>query len=226
MLRRREGTQRERDEARVAPEGLQHLHERMALLDLRLAVGPDDERGRGREAPNDVLQRLDRRIGAMEVLEDEDERLSLGQAGECPREQLENGRLVLRLPGVDGRPAGLAGHRRAQLAELRKDGEERDEVRGKVREVRARGRGAARLLAAEVVLDQLAEALVSEGAVLLHETALEHTDLPRAGQARDLLDETGLSGSRLARHDGRTGIRRRRPREAFAAARRSPFRAR
>ena len=58
------------------------------------------------------------------------------------------------------------------------------------------------VLGPEVVLDQLAEALVREGPVLLDEPALEDADLPRAGQARDLLDETGLAGSRLARHDG------------------------
>ncbi len=55
---------------------------------------------------------------------------------------------------------------------------------------------------AEVVLDQLAEALMRERAVLLHEAALEDADLPGAREARELLDEPALPDPRLAGDDG------------------------
>ena len=199
VVRRRERAEGQGDEARVAAEGLQHLHERMALLDLGLAVRPDDERGRGREAPHDVLERLDGLLGAVQLLEDEDERLPLRDAGQRARDQLEDRDLVLGLRGAYGTGVGRGG---PELADLAEHGEEREQVAGEVGEVGARRGARAGVLAAEVVLDQLAEALVSEGAVLLHEAALEHADLPGAREARELLDEPAFPDPRLARHDG------------------------
>ena len=86
VLGDRERAERDRGESRVAAEGLQHLHERMALVDLRLAVRAHDERGRGSEPSRDVLERLDGELGAVQLLEDEDERLPVRRcASACAR---------------------------------------------------------------------------------------------------------------------------------------------
>ena len=198
MLRDRQRAESNRGESCVAPEGFEHLHERMALLDLRLAIGAHDERGGGREPPRDVLERLDRKLGAVQLFEDEDERLLVSDARECPREELEDGRPVLGL-----RRAHRARLRRGgpQLADFAEDGEEREQIAGEVGEVGARRGARAGVLPAEVVLDQLAEPLMSERAILLHEAALQDADLPGAREARQLLDEPALPDSGFARHD-------------------------
>ncbi len=89
-----------------------------------------------------------------------------------------------------------------QLADLAEHREEREEVSREIGEVGPRRGARARVLGPEVVLDQLAEALMRECAILLHEAALEDADLPGAREARELLDEPGLPDPRLARHDG------------------------
>ena len=85
-----EGPQRDRDEARVVREGLEHPDERMPLVGLRLAVAADDERRRGPQAPDDVLERLDRDLGAVQVVEDQDERLAAGDPRQRPGDELED----------------------------------------------------------------------------------------------------------------------------------------
>jgi len=197
VLRSRQGAQRQRDEARVAAEGLEHLDERMSLLQLRLPVRRDDQRGCRSQPPHDVLEGLDRLLGPVQLLQYQHDRPSLSDPGQGSREKLEERDLVVGFRGVLARLRG----RGSELPDLREDGEERDEVRGEIREVRSGRRAASRLLRPEVVLDELAEALVREGAVLLHEPPLEHADLPRTREARELLDEARLADARLAGHD-------------------------
>ena len=168
----------------------------MALLDLRLAVGPDDERRRRSQAPRDVLERLDRELGAVQLLEDEDERLLVAHARERAREELEDRRPVLGLRRANGGVRGCG----SQLTDSRRH-RKSEEVGGEVGEVGARRRARAGVPGSEVVLDQLAETLVREGAVLLDEAALQDADLPGAHEVRELLDEPALPDPRLARHD-------------------------
>ena len=97
------------------------------------------------------------------------------------REELEDldPVLGLLLLGRHGGRASLAADGRAQLADLRELREEGDQVGREIGEVGALGGGAARVAGAEVVLDELAEALVGKGAVLLDEAAVEDADLAR-----------------------------------------------
>ena len=98
--------------------------------------------------------------------------------------------------------------RRAQLADLREQREEREEVRREVREVGALAEEPPGVARAEVVLDQLAEALVREGAVLLDEAAVEDADLPDAREVLELLEEPRLADPGLARHDRELALAR------------------
>ena len=103
MLGRRERSERQRDETRVVGEGVQHPEERMALVDLVLTVAADDE-GRGRPQPaDDVLQRLDRDLCSVQVLQDEDEGLAAADARQRARQQLEDLDPVLGLALLGGR---------------------------------------------------------------------------------------------------------------------------
>lgn len=61
-LGRRERLERDRDEPPVALEALDQLRQRMPLVDLRAAERAHEERGRGSDAPEDVLQRLERDV--------------------------------------------------------------------------------------------------------------------------------------------------------------------
>ena len=125
------------------------------------------------------------------------------------RDQLEDRDLVLGLApvaGLDGSRVAARGG--AQLADLREDGEEREEVAREVREVRARGLREARVLRAEVVLDQLAEPLVGEGAVVLDEAPRQDADLARPRESLELLDEAALADARLAREDDELALAR------------------
>src|SRR5207344_1218570 len=120
--------ERERREARVAAERLEHLDEGVPLVDLGLPVRPDDQRGRRSEAARDVLERLDRELRPVELLQGEEERLSARDPRERARDDLEDRDLVLGLAPVarlDG--ARVAARRRAQLADLRQDREECEE---------------------------------------------------------------------------------------------------
>jgi hypothetical protein len=51
-----------------------------------------------------------------------------------------------------------------------------------------------------VLLDDLAEALVSEGAVALERAAVQHPELPRAREPLQLVEQPGLADPRLAAH--------------------------
>src|SRR5439155_14381634 len=59
-LGRGERARRDRGEAWIAGEGIEHPRERVALVDLRPPVRADDEQRRRREAAHDVLERLER----------------------------------------------------------------------------------------------------------------------------------------------------------------------
>ena len=98
------------------------------------------------------------------------------------------------------RDAGVAADGGAQLADLGELGKEGDQVRREVGEVGALG-GAARVAGLEIVLDQLAEALVGEGAILLDEAAVEDADLADHGEVLQLLEQARLADPGLARHD-------------------------
>jgi hypothetical protein len=49
-------------------------------------------------------------------------------------------------------------------------------------------------------LDELAEALIGEGPVLLHRPAVQDADVARLGQARELVAQARIADPRLARH--------------------------
>ena len=122
--------------------------------------------------------------------------------------------------------AGVAADRRAQLADLGELREERDQVGREVREVGALAEEAPESRDRKVVLDQLAEALVGEGPVLLDEASVQDADLPdRApGSSAPRAGASCRSPARPRRR--RTGSRRRWRRSAAAAARRTPSRGR
>ena len=227
VLRRRQRAERQRREAGIAAERLQHFHEGMPLVDLRLPVGPDDQGRRRAEAPRDVLERLDGELRPVQLLEGEEERPAPRDPREGAGDQLEDRGLVFGLPSV-ARPGGprVAARRGAQLADLGEDREEREEVAREVGEVGTGGFREARVLRPEVVLDQLAEALVREGAVVLDEAAGQDADPPGT---REVLRARRRGGSCRCRARPR-GRRTRTPprwrRGAGAAARPSPSRAR
>ena len=184
--------------------------------------------GVGPQAADDVLERLDRDLGGVKVLEDQDERLAAGDPRQRPGEQLEDLDPVLGLPllGRD-RDARVAARRRAELADLGEQ-RERDAIRSGARSEKS-GRSdaeAAGVARTEVVLDELAEALVGEGPVLLDEAPVEDADLADAGEVLELLEQARLADPGLARRRPRTGTRRRSRRSGGAGARRTPSRGR
>src|SRR5262249_368983 len=116
---------------------------------------------------------------------------------------------ILGLPlGGRDRDAGVAADGRAQLADLRELGKERHQVGGKVREVGPLGRGPARVAGLEGVLDQLAEALLREGEVLLDEATREDADLADRREIAELLEQAGLADARLPGDDRKLSLAR------------------
>src|SRR4029453_8992300 len=110
---------------------------RMAFVDLGLPVAADEERGCRAKAPHDVLKAFDRDLGRVQVLEDEDEGLAGGPAGERPGEQVE----YLDPPldfALAGRECGsrVAARRRPELADLGQQREEREELGREIGDVR------------------------------------------------------------------------------------------
>ena len=196
----------DRGEAGVAAERLEHPDEGVPLVDLRLPVGPDDERRRRAEAPDDVLERLDRELRAVQFLEDEEEGPAAADPRERPGDQLEDRDPIFGLPPLGPPPGRRVPRGRPEIRDLGEDGEEREEVRGEVREVRAGDAGAPRVAGPEVVLDQLAKALVREGAVVLDEPPLEDGDLPGPPERFQLVEEARLPDPRFARHDGELAL--------------------
>ncbi len=119
MLGRRERPERQRHETRVVGEGVQHPEERVALVDLVLTVAADDEGRRRPQPADDVLQRFDRDLRAVEVLQDQDEGLAAADARQRARQQLEDLDPVLGLALLGGRRELRApARRRAQLGDL------------------------------------------------------------------------------------------------------------
>ena len=209
MLGGGERRQGQRDETGIVREGVEHADQGVPLVGLGLPVAADDQRRRGPETAHDVLEPLDGDLRAVEVLEDEDERFSAGDPGERPRQQLEDLDAILGLPLFGGgRDPRVAADGRAQVGDLGELGKQRDQVAREVREVDrygSRGHGLAR---SEVILDQLAEALVGEGPILLDEAAAQDTDLSRDREVLQLLEEPGLADPRLARHDRELAVPR------------------
>ena len=97
--------------------------------------------------------------------------------------------------------AGVSARRGAELRDLGQEREEGEQVRREVGEVGTLGRRAAGVAGAEVVLDELAEALVRERLVLLDEPPVEDADLPHRNELLQLFQEPRLPDSRLAGHD-------------------------
>jgi hypothetical protein len=93
-------------------------------------------------------------------------------------------------------PERLRRPRGARGAQLREDGKQRDEIALELREVGARA--TTRRGAAQVRLEDLAEALVRVRLVLLVEVPLERADLPSVGELLDLLEHARLADARLA----------------------------
>ena len=120
---------------------------------------------------------------------------------ERPRDELVDLDPVLGLLlGARRDDARIGADGRAQLGDLGQLGKERKKVGREVGEVGTLGRRATRFLVAEVVLHELAEALVGEGAVELDEPPVERADLAHRRELLQLLEETRLSDPRLARH--------------------------
>jgi hypothetical protein len=208
VLGGRQRAERESREAGVAAERLQHLHERMPLVDFRLPVGPDDESRRRAEAPRDVLKRLDRELRAVQLLEREEKRLAAGDPREGAGDELEDRDLVLGLPVAGSYASRIAARRGAQLADLGEDGEEREEVARDVGEIGAGGFRKARVLRPEIVLDELAEPLVRERAVVLDEAPREDADLAGPREALELVHEAALADAGLAGEDHELALAR------------------
>ncbi len=108
--------------------------------------------------------------------------------------------------GLDG--SRIAARRGAQLADLGEDGEEREEVAREVGEIGTGGFRKARVLRPEIVLDELAEALVRERAVVLDEASRKDADLPGAREALELVHEPALADAGLAGEDDELALAR------------------
>src|SRR5438132_6932524 len=143
----------------------------------------------------------------MEVLEDQDERFAARDPREGASQKLEDLDAVLGLLLLAGcGRARFTGDGRAQLRDLRQLREKGNQLRREVGKIRALPRGGGRVPGPKVVLDELAEALVREGAGLLNEAAVEDADLARQGQSLQFLEQTGLSDPGLAGHDRELAI--------------------
>ena len=121
VLGGRERPERDVAEAAVAAEAVEHARERVAIVHLGRAVAADDQRRRRTEAGDDVRERLDRGLGPVQVLEEQDQRPAAGDPRQRPREQLEDLRLVLerggRLRARPGRrPSRRSGSRGSRAA--------------------------------------------------------------------------------------------------------------
>ena len=208
MLRGRKRAQRDRREAWIIREGVEHADERMPLVGLGLAVAPDEERRRGAETAHDVLQGLDRDLGGVQVLEDQDERLSGGDSRESPREQLEDLDAIFGFALTGRSDFRIAAHGRTQLADLRQQREKGEQLRREVGKVGPLGRGAPGVFRLKVVLDELAETLIGEGPVLLDESAVQDADPADRSELFELLQKPRLADPRLTGQDGElTGAR-------------------
>ena len=195
------------DESRVVGEGVEHSRERVSLVDFRLAVAADEKSRRRPETPDDVLERFDRDLGGVEVLQGQDERLSRRHPRQRPCQQLENLDPIFCFALRRGRcDAGVSARRGAQLADLCQKREERKEVGRDVGEIRALRAGASRIARAEVVLNQFAETLIGERLVLFDEPAVEDTDLAHGDELLQLLEEPRLADPRLSRYDGKLAV--------------------
>ena len=141
----------------------------------------------------------------MQVLEDQHQRLSAGDPGEGTGQQLEDLGTVIR----PSRSAGLRQRRSAarggaDVADLAQHGEEGDQIRADIGEIRQRGDTG--LLQTEELLDDLAEPLIGERAVLLHGAPVKHPDLTRLGEVLELVDEPGLADPRLSGDDRKLAL--------------------
>ena len=208
MFRGRKRAQRDRREAWIIREGVEHTDERMPLVGLGLAVAPDEERRRRAETAHDVLQGLDRDLGGVQVLEDQDERLSGGDSRESPREQLEDLDAIFGFALTGRSDFRIAAHGRTQLADLRQQREKGEQLRREVGKVGPLGRGAPGVFRLKVVLDELAETLIGEGPVLLDESAVQDADPADRSELFELLQKPRLADPRLTGQDGElTGAR-------------------
>ena len=124
------------------------------------------------------------------------------------------------------RDAGVAADGRAQLADLGELGKEGDAGPAARSEKSGRSDGAAGVAGLEVVLDQLAEALVRERPVLLDEAPVEDADLPDRRRGSSAPRAGASCRFRARRPRPRTGPRRRSRRSGVAGARRTPSRGR
>ena len=97
------------------------------------------------EPPHDVLKRLDRHLGAVQVLEDEDQRLPVADARERAREELVR-RAVFVLRPSPRAPAPESARRTGARADLAQDREERHEISREIGEVGPRRAARARVL--------------------------------------------------------------------------------
>ena len=151
------GAERHRREAGVVRGTREHARQRMPRRSPS-AVGTDDQRRRRAQPTHDVLKRLDRALGAVQVLEEQDERLAAGRcASACGREARRSGTVLGLLRRGLPPPARLRSPVDAtrSLGISVSSGRARIEIGGEVGEVRHRRRRACRILASEVVLDEL-----------------------------------------------------------------------
>ena len=88
--------------ALIAADALEELRHRIALAAAALDVGSGDHQARRGPAVEDVLNGLERGVGEMKVLEEEDERLRRGEPAGGAREEIEGEGPILAPRGVEG----------------------------------------------------------------------------------------------------------------------------
>ena len=171
------------------------------------AVAAEHE-GRGRpEAAHDVLQRLQRDLGRVQVLHVRTRGLPPRSASACGR--------AARRPASGSRPRRAAARGCApplaasRISTISVSIGKRARRSG-ARSEKSAGGGASRVPGSGSTPGWLAEALVGEGAVPLDRAAVQHPDAARPGEALDLVEEARLADPGLARHDHELALARHR----------------
>ena len=174
----------------LAPQRGDQLRERVALLELGVAVGAEEHRAPRLGRAHEVAQELHgRAVGPVQIVEDEQQRSAGGELGEQRGERVEQA-LALH-PGLVEAGRGHGG-RADRHAELRQQGGEVGRTRAEPR------RRAGQRRPAGPAAEHLQHGLVGAGAGLV-EAAVEHHRAVRVRGPRELRGEARLADPGLAR---------------------------